>query len=192
MNPMNTKIMLDLETLGTAPGSVILSIGAVKFDRHGLRPNPFYARIDPQSCIDAGLVMDVSTVVWWMKQSDEARAEFVLGEKTRIREALQGFSIWANYDPVAPEIELWGNGAAFDNTLLAAAYAAVRLPMPWKFWNDRCYRTVKALHPDLPMVKRSGTHHNALDDARSQAEHLITLPSFQAMCALEAQPSPTP
>ena len=28
-------VMLDMETLGTAPGSAILTIGAVEFDPHG-------------------------------------------------------------------------------------------------------------------------------------------------------------
>lgn len=34
---------------------------------------------------------------------------------------------------------------------------------------------------------KTRTHHNALDDARSQALHLISLPSFQAMCDREEE-----
>lgn len=33
---------------------------------------------------------------------------------------------------------------------------------------------MKALHSEIKMV-RTGIHHNALDDAQSQAEHLISI-----------------
>jgi hypothetical protein len=69
-------------------------------------------------------------------------------------------------------MRLWGNGASFDNAILAHAYARCGATPPWKFWNDRCYRTVAAL--TATPRQQGGTHHNALDDARSQAEHLIT------------------
>jgi len=42
------------------------------------------------------------------------------------------------------------------------------------FWNDRCYRTMKAQHRDVDFV-RLGTFHNALHDAESQAEHLLAM-----------------
>jgi len=45
---------------------------------------------------------------------------------------------------------------------------------PWYFWNDRCYRTMKSLYPQIPM-ERDGVHHNALDDAISQARHLMAI-----------------
>lgn len=180
------RIMADVESLGAKPGSVILSIGAVKFDRHKVTEE-FVINISPQSCIDAGLKIDVDTVMWWLKQSDDARKTLTDGITFMFKDALTLFTDWLiGTNTFPPEIELWGNGANFDNVLLAAAYDACGLDRPWKFYNDRCYRTLKALHSDVPMA-RSGTHHNALDDARSQALHLITLPSFQAMCDREEE-----
>jgi exodeoxyribonuclease VIII len=44
----------------------------------------------------------------------------------------------------------------------------------WEFWKDKCYRTVKGMYPDVKM-ERSGTHHNALDDAFYQTLHLIAI-----------------
>jgi inhibitor of KinA sporulation pathway (predicted exonuclease) len=47
----------------------------------------------------------------------------------------------------------------------------------WKFYNNRCYRTLK----NLPAAKGTtidrgtGTHHNALDDAVSQAKHAVQI-----------------
>lgn len=72
------------------------------------------------------------------------------------------------------DAEVWGNGASFDNVILRGAYARNSTPAPWAWWNDRCYRTIKALHREVPM-ERLGTHHNALDDAISQALHLIRM-----------------
>jgi hypothetical protein len=160
--------MLDLETLGNKPGSVIVAVGAVKF-ADGKITSTFYARVDPQSCIDAGLKVDVATVMWWLKQSDAARLEITkTGEPLAV--VLSNFARWLG----DADAEVWGNGAAFDNVLLADAYEALRLPRPWKFWNDRCYRTMKSLHPEVPMP-RAGTHHNALDDATDQAFHLMSI-----------------
>ena len=150
-------------------------------------------RIDMQSCVDTGLLIDVDTVKWWMKQSDEARSEFQK-ESVELNYALANFGMWCdNEDAKARDncncanIELWGNGANFDNSLLKAAYDKVGLEAPWEFWNDRCYRTLKAMYPHIKIPARVGTHHNALDDAISQVNHLILLPCFQELCKAEKQ-----
>ena len=67
---------------------------------------------------------------------------------------------------------MWGNGAEFDNVILSQAYKNVEKEVPWQYYNNRCYRTVKNLFPHIEM-ERVGAHHNALDDAKSQAEHLL-------------------
>jgi exodeoxyribonuclease VIII len=160
--------MADLETLGNKPGSAIVALGAVKFGAAGIF-DEFYQRIDLQSCLDHGLTMDASTVLWWLKQPDGPRME-ITRPGNRLCQVLHDFSEWLG----DPNAEIWGNGAAFDNTLLASAFQASGLPLPWKYSNDRCYRTLKALHPEIPM-ERDGTHHHALDDARSQALHLMRI-----------------
>lgn len=165
---MYNDIMLDLETMGTRPGSAIVAIGAVRFGG-GQIHDTFYRRIRLRSCTDFGLTIDADTVLWWMGQSQEARMEVINSEgATSLPQALHDFKGF-----VQPEDRVWGNGASFDNALLAEAYARAEAQMPWKFWNDRCYRTLKAMSP-VPMT-RTGTHHNALDDAISQAEHLMLI-----------------
>jgi exodeoxyribonuclease VIII len=163
------NVMVDLETLGTASNSVIISMGAVAFDNEGNTLSTFYRRIDPQSCVDAGLKVDVSTVMWWMKQSDAARAAF--NEKgVPLAAALGDFAMWVPEDAC-----LWGNGATFDNVLLASAYKAAGLKTPWPYWGDRCYRTVKALHPTIAPPPFKGEKHNALSDAQHQTEYLLKI-----------------
>lgn len=161
------NIMVDLETLGNNSQSVILSIGAVEFDETGLG-STFYVAVDPQSCVDAGLKMDVSTIMWWMQQSDEARAAFNRS-KTNLKQALLDFSVYV-HNCAGTDAEVWGNGATFDNVILDNAYRAMGYAKPWQFWNDRCYRTLKNLYPQVPYVKPN-VAHNALEDAIAQARH---------------------
>lgn len=160
--------MVDLETFGTAANSVIASIGAVKFGG-GQILSEFYRRIDISTCVDFGMTFDSATVMWWLQQSETARQEICLpGED--VQGVLDFFSQW-----IADEdAEVWGNGAGFDNALLHEAFRLCALPLPWKFYNDRCYRTVKNLYPEI-LIERIGTHHNALDDAKSQAIHLMKM-----------------
>lgn len=167
------NVMVDLETLGTRPGSVIVSIGAVKFGKDGLGEE-FYEVVDLDSCIKCDLTMDPGTVQWWMGQSDDARKVFK-GEGDSLFNVLSSFTRFIGSSGAAQKnAKLWGNGADFDNVLLAEAYRAVNLEQPWKFYNNRCYRTMKSLNPSIEM-QRTGTHHNALDDAKSQAEHLVRI-----------------
>jgi DNA polymerase III epsilon subunit-like protein len=166
------NVMVDLETLGTLPGYVILSIGAVAFDEFTVAEDGFYVPIRRIDCELHGLKTSASTLAWWEKQSPEARK--VLNDPTGITlpDALSSFN---NYLQQFPDtVSIWGNGANFDNPLLACAYAAVGIKPYYAFWNERCYRTVKNQYPDVEL-ERKGTYHNALDDARCQAEHLVLI-----------------
>jgi hypothetical protein len=161
-------IMLDLETLGTRPGSVILSIGAVAFDpKTGELGAEFHERVSVES--------SGSTVGWWLKQSDAARAGIAPSFEggLSIKDALLQFDLYL-YRVGLDDTKMWGNGASFDNALLSDAYAICGVKQVWKFYNDRCYRTLKNLYPEIKM-ERTGTHHDALDDARSQALHACAI-----------------
>ena len=185
---MSKHIMLDLETLGTDPYSVILSIGAVHFDpgSPGIFRDSFEVLIDPKTSMAAGLRVDPDTLFWWWDTDrDAARRYYMERLKFELPLALQGFSDWLGWvsqdpspDPEKPnpEVLIWGNGANFDNVLLANAYKAARMDVPWKFYQDRCFRTIKGLDPlgklkpkgVLPGVPE-GIAHTALADAFYQA-----------------------
>ena len=171
-----THVMVDLETMGTSPNSAIISIGAVAFNLMlGINPlsiqHNFYAQISLQSCIDAGLVMDPSTVLWWLQQSDAARGAFKDNAKALpLPEVLKLFTEWFNAIPgTQKEKFLWGNGSDFDNVILANAYRACKMEIPWRYSNNRCFRTLREDNPEIEKPDNIGTAHNALDDARFQA-----------------------
>ena len=167
-----TDVMIDLETMGNGPTAAIIALGAVEFDPQEYSlGGSFYTTIDLQSSVACGGVMDASTVMWWMKQSDAARGAFSR-EGVTLNRALLQFSEWLGKR--GKDVRVWGNGAAFDNVILASAYRSIGVAAPWEFWNDRCYRTVKNLRTDIRM-ERTGTHHNALADAESQARHLLAI-----------------
>lgn len=168
------NIMVDLETMGSGSHSAIIAIGAVEFDTTKKQlGKEFYRVIDLTSSVEAGGEMDPSTVIWWMGQSDEARKAFT-AKGVKLPQALIEFVDFL--DTCAPRKTrcIWGNGASFDNVILGNAFRRLQLTIPWEFWNDRCYRTIKALYPDVK-IKREGTHHNALDDAKDQARHLFDI-----------------
>ena len=48
------------------------------------------------------------------------------------------------------------------------------LKNPIKYRNQRDYRTLKALYPDV-IAEFTGTKHNALDDAIHQAKHAVAI-----------------
>jgi exodeoxyribonuclease VIII len=162
--------MVDLETWSTANHATIISIGAVKFVGDSI-VDRFHVGIDPRSCTEYNFHIDPDTILWWMDESrNAAREEWLSLNKVDIFSALDGFSQWFGTEM----LPVWGNGATFDNVILRSAYKIVNLQCPWPFWMDRCYRTMKASHPILP-DPRTGTHHNALDDAAYQAAHLIKI-----------------
>ena len=165
------QVMLDLETMGNGANAAIIAIGAVSFDENGVADR-FYRQVSLQSSASIGLECDPSTVMWWMQQSDDARSAFKDNDKAyHICVALADFAKW--FADVGG-VEVWGNGAAFDNVILSNAYRKSGATQPWKFWNDRCYRTVKAMNPRVT-AERVGTYHNAVDDAETQAVHLLKI-----------------
>lgn len=162
-------VMIDLETMGNNPDAPIVSIGAVFFTLQGVSDRTFYKAIDLESAMAEGGRPDASTIIWWLKQSDEARSAIASG--TSVGSALTALTHWFDLGGASG---VWGNGATFDNVILRRAYERRKMQVPWPFWADRCYRTVKNMCPHIE-IARTGTHHNALDDAISQAEHLVRI-----------------
>src|SRR4051812_37876973 len=88
-------IMVDLETMGTAPGSAIVSLGAVAFDPvAGTLGEEFYRVVSLRSCQRAGLSLDPDTIVWWLQQSEAARAQLNRPDAEDLASVLGWFAAW--------------------------------------------------------------------------------------------------
>lgn len=166
---MAKHIMLDLETMGNDSDAAIVAIGAVAFEEDVGLQSAFYTAVKLESSVYHGLAISPSTVLWWLEQSKEARQALTSPEAMDLRDALGAFSRFVSENG-GDKAQVWGNGAAFDNVIIRNAYKAVKLDVPWPFWNDRCYRTLRALNTSVKVPDRGGVHHNALDDAKYQAE----------------------
>jgi hypothetical protein len=165
--------MLDLETLGRSAGCVVLSIGAVRFDMEKGLQEEFYRVIDLDTSLAAGLKVEPETVAWWFQQEPEARKvllEAMNGTACGLRTALQDLQEF-----LKPDDLIWGNGATFDNAIVVAAAEAVNLPRPWSYRNDRCFRTLRSLYPDVNWPQTTGILHHALDDAKTQAQLAVKI-----------------
>lgn len=176
----NIHVMIDLETLGTDLNSVIVAIGAVAFNiKTGDIVGEFYSPVDPESCQKAGMVIDASTVMWWLHPDrDEARKALLADEfRNDIFNALSDFSVWYSTVNDGERAPVWGNGCMFDNQIMELAYKRVGQDCPWTFRENRDYRTIKNLLGASYQKPKGfeGVAHQALDDAKYQALHLVNI-----------------
>lgn len=168
MTDGDDHIMLDLETLGTDPGATIVAIGAVRFDVADGLGTEFGVSVSVEDCQAEGLEIDASTLEWWLSQSADARAQLEGGcSLGRALRDLAAFIRETNPDA------LWANSPAFDCAILRAAFDAVGRNCPWAYYIERDYRTLRETLPAWPDREQETVSHDALDDARYQAECLV-------------------
>ena len=171
-----SSAMLDFETLSTQPNAVVLSVGLVLFDLEGDDTSEtieadesrnFFATIEFQSQIDAGRHIDANTIMWWMQQNRSAQKE-TFNEKGRmsVEEMLEKML------PLIGKKRLMGNGASFDNPILATLCTDFGFEPP-PFWMARDLRTLQDLSQNEKLPNR-GVAHSALADAQ-----------YQVLCAQE-------
>lgn len=183
-------IMMDLETMGTVPGCAILSIGCVVMDFDTLSlGEQFYTHVSLADSLENHfLEEDADTKKWWADKTPEARQVLFdanSADAPKLVAVMESLNEWLlSIGATVRKTRLYGNGADFDNPILRVAYHAAKVqPFGSKqgFFGGRCYRTLKTLDelfgPTFvaPKMERVGEHHNALDDAKSQALHLIEI-----------------
>jgi len=177
MKKGDTNVMIDIETLGTRPGSVIVSIGAITFDPvTGALGERFYVDIDAHDAQKRGLTIDVGTFFFWLGQPADATATLLRTKRMPLDQALHRFTLWLQgqqYRCTGSTQWLWANSPDFDLVLLEAAYRAVGLEAPWSHRNRMDVRTlVKLTGASVPKPALAVPHH-ALWDAHHQAEIVI-------------------
>jgi hypothetical protein len=165
-------IMLDLETLATSPDSVILTVGAIKFDPFSLTEptDGFYMRLNVDEQLAINRAVDDNTVKFWMGQPEDIREE-AMGDSDR--EPLQKFYQDFNKFLMGAN-NIWAQGVLFDIGILENLYHQMGWPKPWLFWKIRDSRTVFDMFGDRREKQRK-TLHNAFSDAFEQAVALQRL-----------------
>ncbi|EOW3295735.1 3'-5' exoribonuclease [Escherichia coli] len=170
-------LMIDLETMGKNPDAPIISIGAIFFDPQTGDMGPEFSKtIDLET---AGGVIDRDTIKWWLKQSREAQSA-IMTDEIPLDDALLQLREFIDENSGEFFIQVWGNGANFDNTILRRSYERQGIPCPWRYYNDRDVRTIVELGKAIDFDARTaipfeGERHNALDDARYQAKYVSAI-----------------
>lgn len=177
MSGAYTDAMIDLETLDTRPSAVIVSIGVVVFNRRdsSVPMKKLYLTFGKKEFRDEQILMGRTvsrdTVIWWKKQEPAAKKVFKESNVDSISDALDKLETFLTSFDVT--LLIWGNGAGFDNVITTSLYESYGRDAPWKFWNDRCFRTFKGEHGHIARPPTLwATKHNALDDARQQSLYL--------------------
>jgi len=140
-------IMIDLETMGTTPNSVIVQIGACYFDRiSGKTGCEFLMNVSMKSCMDLGLTMDASTVEWWLNKTNRSFLQQPIHDVKEVFDYLFNFCnkckcVWAH--------------ATFDFPILMNAYNKINYNLPFSFRDCRDLRTLV----DLAGIPYKNTMH---------------------------------
>ncbi|VEW00038.1 Exodeoxyribonuclease VIII [Escherichia coli] len=170
-------LMIDLETMGKNPDAPIISIGAIFFDPQTGDMGPEFSKtIDLET---TGGVIDRDTIKWWLKQSREAQSA-LLTDEIPLDDALLQLREFIDENSGEFFVQVWGNGANFDNVILRRSYERQGIPCPWRYCNDRDVRTIVELGKAIDFDARTaipfeGERHNALDDARYQAKYVSAI-----------------
>lgn len=187
-------LMLDWETMGQTPDTVVVSLGAVMFNRDGVLGKKYWV-FDWEN--QPGRTVDAETKAWWDRQSIDAKQVFLTPKEKRIslEKFVQELDSWVEGicfelgESRNPKTGQWkelkpvGNGANFDVVIMEDIYRKIhpkgKAGILWAFWNVFCFRTFDTLTgaKALKAKNKLGENimkHNALADALWQAEVMLT------------------
>lgn len=175
-NPLH--LMIDLETLDTAPTALVLSAGWAWFDRNGIHSSSsmrfdHYLQHNGQD-----RTVSLDTIRWWHKQTTpmpESKHSFDV--RMLNRELQRTHPYYGTEHPVDLSTHLvWSNSPSFDCVILRSWAERLRHALPWKFYQERDFRTLVYLVDKAAGVgkaERRSAQHDAEQDARDQAQFMI-------------------
>ena len=180
------NLVLDLETLGVQEDAAIIQIGISipAFDWPHIPEGvsrTFEATIQYEEAnhyIRTGLfTRDNDTMLWWQDQLPSTRAIVFSGQQT-YQDAFDQLKAWI--ESLGAPVAIWGNGADFDNRLLAYSLNIFGHKNLWNFRNNRCLRTLRSLFPlesspagQITVIPaETEIKHTALGDAKFESRVL--------------------
>jgi len=171
--------MLDIETLATVPGAVILSIAAVEFDiETGKTGREFFWKIDLKDSMANGFFIDPDTLLWWLEQDPEVLKQNIKpdGLTKPLKMVMEDIVHTFRYS-LDKDIQVWGNSNRFDLGILIPYVQKVTNTPIWKYSKERDVRTLVSLNPDIKgevvaQAKEDGADlHNPIVDCKVQIEY---------------------
>lgn len=191
-------IIIDIETLDTAPTAIILSIAAFAFDRYDLNStlssieiatdeerygeNHFYCKCSLiDQLINSKRTINQQTLNWWRTQHiDTIQHHFNLFSNPPLENALtELISKITEWKKLNPSVIFYCRGTNFDPIILNNAFGEYSLQIPWKYNKIRDIRTyIDALQKtNLGYIENYEPsfhcmNHIALHDALRDAEQM--------------------
>lgn len=175
-------ISIDIETLGNTGRAPITQIGAVAFAADGEVEGEFNGAIDPEfydnERVRSNFEYTASTLMWWMAQTRGAQQAAFSGTADLFT-VLMGFRTWCWDCAGDRKMVVWAKPPQFDLVILRHAYRVMQKENPdfdgepaWRYWEERCLRTLIETFPRIGRIERQGTHHDALADAYHQQRQI--------------------
>jgi hypothetical protein len=175
------ELMFDIETLDLIPSAVVLSIGAVRFQRDGTIADRFYRVLDTQTQVDMGRTINPQTVAWWMRQDQDAFDEAFSMVRHPVELALTEFNEFIGQKYLRADAvrgrgritKFWCNGPSFDGVIMESLYRDFDVTVPWRYNQLRDQRTLgdaagfsfDSFHPVI-----FGVPHTPIYDCEFQVE----------------------
>lgn len=168
--------MVDIETLGVKPGSVITEIAIVQFDiRNGniIKEGELYPDIGEQ--LDNGMGVDWSTLVW---HNDKQTGVFNITPLVTVSKIVFSLNYFIGEDKEDMRFFIWSNSPSFDMVMLDEMFrrCKVKMPIIWRYKQLMDFRTVvflrRLLRPEIEN-KKIEVAHKGLKDAKTQIQDLV-------------------
>lgn len=168
---MTVHLMVDIETLGTRPGAVVISAAFVRCsDEAHMVLN---LSIPEQQAL--GMEIDPKTHAWWGEQETKSPGIWarVTENPVPINAALPYIAQWITWAAGGSDWLIWCHGATFDCPLLDELYRRAGMVSPWSYWQVRDTRTLYDLAGVNPKDYAVPPPHIALNDALGQSRALV-------------------
>lgn len=127
----NDIVIIDFETAGLTPSSIVFTVGAVRYNPNQLTvtlkellDNSLYHIVNFKEQVASGRIYDTDTMdVWWPKQTQEAQHEIYrsrdLGEGISVNEMLDALEAY-----IKPTDRVYARGQEFERDILMDLYKA--------------------------------------------------------------------
>ena len=161
---MTNFAMLDLETMGVCPSSIILSVGVVIFDDFYKIIDKKMWVLDKKEQLQLKRTYNENTLTFWKNQPKEAKEQFNTKEIYSVNRFKEDFYIYIkkfNIDSV------WTSAPVLDVGCLHTLYGDGDY-LPWKYNQVRCLRTIRDYMKEFPKRDGDNIHHDCLDDCEYQ------------------------
>ena len=191
--------MLDIETLGTEPDSIVTELGIYTFSKNeSYTSASLYGRVGITDQIRVGRTMSSSTLKWHFEKNAVNFLEYIDADKSNIDDALSALKLFVEAEKrkmPGCKIYIWANSPTFDIIILKDLYKSLGYPIEETIFNEDLfkyqtimdYRTIVKLidKEDLDLIKQEveseseeGSYHNALYDAIHQSKVLMKIAHY--------------